>query len=128
MSMQNKIKERRIALGLTQEDLADKLGLQKSAIAKYESGRVENIKRSVIKKMAAALDCSAIYLLDFDGEQITPQEDQLLKYFRTLNDGGKLRALSAIEELTEINRYREEAYYVVPEDQKRQVAILRELH
>lgn len=109
MSMQNKIKERRIALGLTQEDLADKLGLQKSAIAKYESGRVENIKRSVIKKMAAALDCSAVYLLDFDGEQITPQEDQLLKYFRTLNDGGKLRALSAIEELTEINRYREEA-------------------
>lgn len=66
MSMSQRIKERRQYMGYTQEELADKLGLQKSAIAKYENGRVENIKRSVIRNMATILECSPTYLLGFD--------------------------------------------------------------
>lgn len=66
MSMANRIKERRLAVGLTQEELASKLGLQKSAIAKYENGRVENIKRSVISTMASILECSPMYLMGWD--------------------------------------------------------------
>lgn len=65
MDMADRIKERRIALGLTQEELGNKLGLQKSAIAKYENGRVENMKRSVIAKMAKVLECSPSYLSRF---------------------------------------------------------------
>lgn len=57
MEMNQRIKERRLALNMTQEELAHKLGMQKSAIAKYESGRVENIKRSVLAKMAELLEC-----------------------------------------------------------------------
>lgn len=68
MNMSDRIKERRTALGMTQEELGEKLGLQKSAIAKYENGRVENIKRSVILKMAAFLECSPSYLMGFDAE------------------------------------------------------------
>lgn len=66
MSMAERIKERRVLLGYTQEELANKVGLQKSAIAKYENGRVENIKRSIIKKMADILECTPSYLLGFD--------------------------------------------------------------
>lgn len=73
MEMKDRIRERRIALGMTQEELADRLGLQKSAIAKYENGRVENIKRSVIQKMASVLQCSPAYLLCMDDE---PAEDE----------------------------------------------------
>ena len=65
MEMGDRIKERRQALHYTQEQLAEKLGLQKSAIAKYENGRVENIKRSVISKMAEVLECSPCYILGF---------------------------------------------------------------
>lgn len=61
--MAERIKERRIAMGLTQEELGEKLGLQKSAIAKYENGRVENIKRSIISNMAKILNCSPCYLM-----------------------------------------------------------------
>lgn len=67
--MNRRIKERRLALNLTQEELAQRLGLQKSAIAKYESGRVENIKRSVLAKMAEVLECSPTYLMGWDDEQ-----------------------------------------------------------
>lgn len=66
MSMAERIKECRLSKGLTQEELAQKLGLQKSAIAKYENGRVENIKRSVIAQMAVILDCKPAYLMGWD--------------------------------------------------------------
>ena len=50
------IKEARLAKGLTQEELGSIVGVQKSAIAKYENGRVVNIKRSTLQKLAIALD------------------------------------------------------------------------
>ena len=56
MDIGQKIKEARIAKGLTQEELGNLVGLQKSAIAKYENGRVVNIKRSTLQKLANALD------------------------------------------------------------------------
>lgn len=66
MGMAERIKERRMVMNYTQEELAQKLGLQKSAIAKYENGRVENIKRSVIAQMAEILGCSPSYLMGWD--------------------------------------------------------------
>ena len=56
MEIGQKIKHARIAKGLTQEELGNIVGLQKSAIAKYENGRVVNIKRSTLQKLANALD------------------------------------------------------------------------
>lgn len=56
MDVGQKIKEARLEKGLTQEELGKIVGLQKSAIAKYENGRVVNIKRSTLQKLALALD------------------------------------------------------------------------
>lgn len=50
------IKNARKSKGYTQEHLGKMVGLQKSAIAKYENGRVVNIKRSTLQKLAKALD------------------------------------------------------------------------
>lgn len=55
MDIGKKIKDARLAKGLTQEELGNIVGLQKSAIAKYENGRVVNIKRSTLQKLAQAL-------------------------------------------------------------------------
>ena len=56
MDIGQKIKNARINKGLTQEELGKIIGVQKSAIAKYENGRVVNIKRSSLQKIAKALD------------------------------------------------------------------------
>lgn len=56
MEIGQKIKQARLEKGLTQEELGNLVGLQKSAIAKYENGRVVNIKRSTLQKLAKALD------------------------------------------------------------------------
>lgn len=73
MGMAERIKERRLLMELTQEELAEKLGLQKSAIAKYENGRVENIKRSIIAQMAEILRCNPSYLMGWDNNVVSIQ-------------------------------------------------------
>ena len=55
MDIGQKIKEARLAKGLTQEQLGNLVGVQKSAIAKYENGRVVNIKRSTLHKLGKVL-------------------------------------------------------------------------
>ncbi len=76
MDMADRIKQQRIKMGYTQEELGQKLGLQKSAIAKYENGRVENMKRSVIVNMAKVLECSPAYLMGWEAE--APEEKPAL--------------------------------------------------
>jgi len=67
--MSKRIKACRLQYGMTQEALAEKLGLKKSAIAKYENGRVENIKRTTIEEMARIFDCSPSYLMGWDDSE-----------------------------------------------------------
>ena len=64
--MTQRIKELRIKKGLSQEQLAELLGLQKSAIAKYENGRVINIKRSTISNMAKIFNCNPSYIMGWE--------------------------------------------------------------
>ena len=48
MEIGQKIKKARLERGLTQQELGNMVGVQKSAIAKYESGRVVNIKKEAL--------------------------------------------------------------------------------
>lgn len=55
MNIGDKIRSARLAKGMTQEELGELLGVQKSAVAKYENGRIVNIKRSTLKKISDIL-------------------------------------------------------------------------
>ncbi len=84
------IKEARLSKGLTQEELGEIVGVQKSAIAKYENGRVVNIKRSTLQKLAAALDLRGSDLIQ-DIEKPTAADDGLSKDMYELID--RIKAL-----------------------------------
>lgn len=58
MTMGDIIYTRRKALKMTQEELGQKIGVQKSAIRKYEKGSVENLKTDTIQKLCLALEIS----------------------------------------------------------------------
>lgn len=66
MKMAEIIKKLRLQKGITQEELGKVIGVQKSAIRKYESGAVENIKRDSIKKMAKYFGVTPSYLMGLD--------------------------------------------------------------
>ena len=59
------------ARGLTQEELGNAVGVQKAAINKYETGRVVNIKRTTLQKLADALGVTPAELLD-DADDSSP--------------------------------------------------------
>lgn len=73
MSIGFKIKKLRKEKGLTQEQLGDLIGVKKSAVAKYENNRVENLKRTTIQKLAEILEVSPSYF--FEDEIIYQQLD-----------------------------------------------------
>lgn len=64
-----RIKQARIAAGMTQAELAEKVGVKYSAIHKYEAGLVVNLKRETISKLALALNVKPAYLLCIDDGQ-----------------------------------------------------------
>lgn len=66
MDMGQRIKELRIKNGLTQEELGKYIGVQKSAIRKYEKGEVKNIKSSSIKILSKIFNISPSYLMCID--------------------------------------------------------------
>lgn len=97
MGMAEKIKERRKAMGYTQTELGKKLGLQASAIAKYENGRVENMKRSVIAEMAKVLECSPTYLMGLE-DNFTQENADLIPDI--LSDGVLLEHIKKLMDLS----------------------------
>lgn len=68
MNIGDKIKAARKAKGLTQKELGEILGVQDSAIAKYEKGRIVNLKRSTLKRIADVLDLHPSELI-FEAKQ-----------------------------------------------------------
>ena len=66
-SIAERIKALRVSLGLTQQEVADRVGLKKAAINKYETGRVINIKRDNVEKLAEVLNSTPEYILGYTG-------------------------------------------------------------
>jgi len=63
MSIGSKVKERRKELGLTQEELANRLKTTKQTIYKYENEIVTNLPSDRIEQLAKALDTTPQYLM-----------------------------------------------------------------
>ena len=57
-----RIQTRRKELNLSQEELGDRLALNKSTIARYENGTIKKIKIPVLQAMARILDVNPDWL------------------------------------------------------------------
>lgn len=117
-----KLKKQRLSIGLTQEELAKKLGYKsKTTINKIEAG-INDIPRKKINDFAIALETSPEYFLECDSintfisssneNHITPtdmiltdEEEILLFYYRKLSKHGRKIAKERMKELTEIHKY-----------------------
>jgi transcriptional regulator with XRE-family HTH domain len=85
MDIGMKIKDARKAKVYTLEELGNMLGVQKSAVAKYESGRIKNIKRSTLKKISEILDIPPAELIFEEEQKEKPiNEDELSAGVREL--------------------------------------------
>lgn len=69
MTTGEKIKARRQELGMTTKELGAKIGVQRSAVTKYEKGRVD-LKSKQLQDIAKALGVPPAYLLPDDDPDI----------------------------------------------------------
>jgi len=81
MNIGQKIKYARLKKGYTQEELGQKIGVQKSAVAKYESGRVVNIKRSTLVKLSQILGIPPVELVTDINEKPVETANKLADIF-----------------------------------------------
>ncbi len=76
MKFGEKLKEARTAAGLTQIELAQKVGMSKRTIVGYESGQFYPRNRELYGKLAEALGVSEAYLKTEEEEFITEAGEQ----------------------------------------------------
>lgn len=82
MSIGEKIRRARLEKGMSQEELGDILGIQKSAVAKYENGRVTNIKRQTLQKLSDVLDIPPHELIY--EEELSDNVRQLVQFAKSV--------------------------------------------
>ena len=63
MTLGQRIRQLRLEHGFSQEELGAKIGVQKAAINKYETGTVINLKPAIIEGLAKALYTTPAYLM-----------------------------------------------------------------
>ena len=84
MTTGDRIKQARKAAGLTQTELANKIGVKFSTIHKYESGMIVNLKRETIAALADALDVKPSWLMCMD--ETVPSDSDIPKDFIQVPD------------------------------------------
>lgn len=111
----------------TQEELGQLLNppINRAAINKWESGQVENIKRSYIEQLSKLFHVRPCELMCFSQEEIISEEVKvieqvqkafgkesvkMLELFTKLNELGKEKALESLDDLSNLSKYTEEKW------------------
>jgi repressor LexA len=66
MRLGDKIKQRRLELGLTLEDVGKVVGVAKSTVNKWESGDIENMRKDKIELLAKALRVHPLWIMEIE--------------------------------------------------------------
>lgn len=81
MSIGQRIKETRIQQGLSIDDLACRLGKNRTTVYRYENGDIENLPLGILDSLADTLNTTPAYLMGWD----TTGDVEYNQYY-TVND------------------------------------------
>lgn len=76
MNTGDRIKQRRMELGLSADDLAGKIGKSRATIYRYENGDIENMPTPILEPLAKALDTTPADLMGWSqqGREESPSD------------------------------------------------------
>lgn len=91
-----RIKNRRLALELSYQDLSDATGISKSTLQRYETGFIKKVPINQMEVLAKALHVTPAYLMGWEESSPTPlpltqQEEIHIKKYRQLDADGRER-------------------------------------
>ena len=89
-----RIKERRLKLEMSYQDLSDATQISKSTLQRYETGYIKKVPINQIEILAKALHTTPSYLMGWDAPHspslsLTQQEETHIKKYRQLDADGK---------------------------------------
>ena len=95
-----RIKERRLELEMSYQDLSDATGISKSTLQRYETGYIKKVPINQIEILAKALRTTPSYLMGWEEPascnsspapalSLTQQEEKLIKNYRQLDADGR---------------------------------------
>ena len=98
MTIGKRIKERRLSLGMTVDELAAKLGKNRATVYRYESDAIKEMPLSVLVPLADALYTTPAYLIGIYPIAEDREEDKL-------NATGQQEALNRLQEMTSLEKF-----------------------
>ena len=106
-----RLKNQRIKLGYSYQDLANITNISKSTLQRYETGFIKKVPITQIDILAKALGVSPAYLMGWDKySQLSPQEETHIKKYRQLDDDGREDVDDYVDmKLAQIQRKSEDA-------------------
>lgn len=110
MNIGERIKNRRKEIGLSVDDVSDKLGKNRATIYRYESSDIENLPITILEPLSKILQTTPDYLMGWIDEKeqqqnVSEKEKILLSYYNQLNDLGKEKLIENAEDLTHNTKY-----------------------
>lgn len=78
MDIGKRIRGRRIEIGMTQDRLAELVGVSRSNILRYEHGGINEVPSGKLKAIADALHVDAGYFLEEEPPHLTPAQIDLV--------------------------------------------------
>jgi transcriptional regulator with XRE-family HTH domain len=81
MGLKENIKQRRLELNLTLEEVAKHLNVSKPTIQRYESGVIDNIPYQKIEQLAEVLKVTPSWLMGWEKDFISKDEVKVLRGF-----------------------------------------------
>lgn len=76
MKIGDRIKQRRKLLGMTVDELAEKLQKNRATIYRYESSEIEKLPTTVLEPLAVALKTTPSYLMGWEDENPAEENQQ----------------------------------------------------
>lgn len=123
MSFGDQLRRRREELHISRAELAEKLGISKSAVGNYETG-VSTPKEEVLLQLFDALRVDPNYLYRDSFHAVSPsfteEERKLLEKYRALSHGGRQTAHLMLSALRD---YQEELEQIAPETETRVIPL-----
>ncbi len=99
MTKGQRIKTKRTELGISQVELATKIGVSKQTLYKYENDIITNIPSDNVEKISAALQVSPAWIMGFSQPAAivpTLEEQELIAAYRSASEEIKTAACAVL--------------------------------
>lgn len=98
MEVNERIKQRRLELGLSIREVAARMNVSPSTVLRYESTTIKNMGIDKINSIAAALNCTPEYLMGW-GEKKDDASRQLAEAIKGLDERQAVLLLAFIKSM-----------------------------